>query len=380
MERTYSAMFLYNRPKQSINRNKNRDYVLSYKFVKFAVEKMETWGLKSYYHDHNAKPGSNIFDELFTTVDASRFIVVLCTRGFLKDAWGKYTSHATFAKLLDQNDSERFIAIHIDLPDKEIPDAFNTTNGLSFSANWQNEHEEWEKFKNIFGNHQHLQIPHVGVQEIGGIETDGEPNQPSEINSILQSVNQNTTNSQNAANNQNTTQTDVGLTSSVATPPSTVTSFAGTTMQTRGNREPPYGAAPSTHSQNSSVTKLKEIVGRDTDDENDLLSSLHINDVEFDNSGQSDFTENQVSTDSLKTETEKSQVCSQQPDHTERSVCPNSNSQHDCGNGQGLDLQSVLNDHQDTNGFHTESIGINRVNDCSALLPNNNSDGYGSMD
>lgn len=164
MERTYSAMFLYNRPKQSRNRKKDPDYVLSYKFVKFAVEKMETWGLKSYCHDHNAKPGSNIFDELFTTVDASRFIVVLCTRGFLKDAWGKYTSHATFAKLLDQNDSERFIAIHIDLPDQEIPDAFNTTNGLSFSANWQNEHKEWEKFKNIFGNHQHLQIPHVGIQ------------------------------------------------------------------------------------------------------------------------------------------------------------------------------------------------------------------------
>ncbi|XP_076100854.1 uncharacterized protein LOC143070455 [Mytilus galloprovincialis] len=142
-------------------------------------------------------------------------------------------------------------------------------------------------------------------------------------------------------------------------------------MQTNGNREPPDGAAPSTHPQNSSVTKLKEIVSRDTVDENDLLSSLNINDEEFDNSGQSNFTENQVSTDSLKTETTKSRVCSQQPDDTERFVCPNSNSQHDCGNDQGLNLQSVLTDQHDTNGSNMESIGINRVN---ALLPNYNSD------
>lgn len=151
---------------------------------------MKTWGLDStYYHDRNAKPGSNIFDELFNTVDASRFIVVLCTKGFITDAWGKYTSHATFAKLLDQNDSKRFIAIHIDLTDQQIPEAFNTMIGLSFSVNWQNEHEEWEKFRNILvkykqhvyatgtdvvplirdypsirDSYQHLQTPHVGIQ------------------------------------------------------------------------------------------------------------------------------------------------------------------------------------------------------------------------
>lgn len=90
----------------------------------------------------------------------------------------------------------------------------------------------------------------------------------------------------------------------------------------------------------------------------------------------------QVSTDSLKIETKNSQVCSQRSDHSERFVCSTGeylNSQHDSGNGQGLDLQSVLNDHQDTNGLNTESIGINRVKDYSTLLPNN-SDGYESMD
>lgn len=169
------------------------------------------------------------------------------------------------------------------------------------------------------------------MTEISCIESDGEPNEPSEINSILKSVNQNTTNrsdnaiplhqqscignqhnlakmqsndssthelnSNNSAtipiatnpassstttsglhveSSQSTTQTGVGLTSSVAPLPSTETSFTrrnmeenkilphkdqtSTTMQTPGNREPPDGAAPSTYSQNSSDTKLKVIL------------------------------------------------------------------------------------------------------------------------
>lgn len=168
------------------------------------------------------------------------------------------------------------------------------------------------------------------MTEISCIESDGEPNEPSEINSILKSVNQNTTNrsdnaiplhqqscignqhnlakmqsndsstheldSNNSAtipiatnpasssttsglhveSSQSTTQTGVGLTSSVAPLPSTETSFTrrnmeenkilphkdqtSTTIQTPGNREPPDGAAPSTYSQNSSDTKLKVIL------------------------------------------------------------------------------------------------------------------------
>ncbi|XP_063432350.1 uncharacterized protein LOC134714756 isoform X2 [Mytilus trossulus] len=340
-----------------------------------------------------------------------------------------------------------------DLTDPEIPEAFYTMTGLSFSANWHNEHEEWEKFKDIFIKVKQ-QVP-AGIQEISCIESD----EPSKINSILQSVNQNTTNrsdngtplhqqlgtcnqhdlaemqsndssviyhrnsihghglvsnnsaivpiatilpfksttipSQNAANNQSTTQTGVGLTSSVTTPPSTTTSFTGrnteeniilphrdqtsTAMQMSDNGEPLDDAAPSTHSQNSSDTKLKEIVGRDTIDKNGLLCSLKLNEEELENCDQSNSIDNQVSTDSLKTETEKSQVCSQQSDHIERSVCPNSNPHHDCGNDQGLNLQSILNDHQNTNGSNTYSIGINRVNDYIPPVPNN-SDGYETMD
>ncbi|VDH93044.1 Hypothetical predicted protein, partial [Mytilus galloprovincialis] len=307
MERTYPyrAMFLYNRPRLSSNRNSDSDYVLSHNFVKFAVEKMEMWGFyNSYYHDRNATPGSNIFDELFETVDASRFIVVLCTRGFLIDAWGKYTSHATFAKLLNQNDSKRFIAIHIDLQDQQIPESFNTMIGISFSANWQNEYEEWDKFKNLLvkvnqpvpatvvplipadltnrGNNQHFQATCVGIQAISGIETDGEHNESSDINRTIQSVNGNTTNINGvgltSANNPpstvisttgNNMEENISLTQKAKAVPSTSTTMQTpgikaqsvqsktTTMQTPGNREPPESAPTPNNSQNSSESNFK---------------------------------------------------------------------------------------------------------------------------
>ncbi|CAC5410789.1 unnamed protein product [Mytilus coruscus] len=510
MERGYSydAMFLYNKPKLTSNRYQNPDHVLSFNVVKFAVDKMATWGFdNSYYHERNATPGSYIFDEFFETVEASRFIVVLCTKGFLTDSWGKYTSHAAFAKLLDKNDSKRFIALHIGLKDQQIPAAFNTMIGLSFSANWQNENEEWEKFKNILvkvkqpvhdtgvdvvpliqaisgsqnptnrGNHQHPQTGHVGIQAISGIEIDGEPNEPSETNSKLQSVNQNTTNrsdngnplnqqsgggnqhnldemqsndssviyqrnstngldsnksatvsittntatkstttaSQNTENNQSTTKTGVGLTSSVATPPNTVVSTIGnsmeeniiltqkaqavaststtmktsgttaqavastsTTMQTSASREPPDGAATLTNSQNSSDTNSKNVVGRDNDDEDYIFSSLNRNDVIPDNSDQSisNSTENQLSTDSL---IKKSHFCPLPPEQLVRPKDERLNSHHDSGYAPSMDLHVVVSDHQETNGFNTSSIGTNRPNANSGALLTNNRYGYKSI-
>ncbi|XP_052099292.1 serine-rich adhesin for platelets-like [Mytilus californianus] len=533
MERgcSYHAMFIYNKPKLKNNRKKNRDFEVSFEVVKFAVDKMATWGFeKTYYHDRDALPGSNIFGEFFDTVKASRFTVVVLTKGFLSDCWGKYKSQAAFTKLIDQDKSKRFIAMYIDL--EHIPDEFNTMNSLCFSADWQNEHREWEKFKMLLNTVTHpvqdtgpdrfpmthntsgyqnailysrgtLQHPQaglagnnllVGVQETNPpnlprgnsiLETDAGPHDLPETTDNLQPVIPNTTNrsdngntsnqqsgggnqdshgfsvtqsndssiiyqrhstnglnSNNSApgaiatnptssstttaslhveNNQSTTQTGVGPTPSVVTPPNTVMATTGnnmeenivltqgaqavaststtmqtsgtraqeiasrsTTMQTSASREPPDGAATLTNSppvyiQHSSDTNLKNIVGRDNGDEDYPSSSLNRNDVEPDNSGQSisNSTDNQSSTDSLKTETKDSQ-----PEHTKRFVCPkdgHSNSQHDSGYDQGLNFDSIASDHQDTNGFNTESIGINRLNDYSALLTNN-SDRYESMD
>lgn len=46
LKKRYSAMFIYNRPKLRINRNTKPDYVLSYEFVEFAVEKNENMGFR----------------------------------------------------------------------------------------------------------------------------------------------------------------------------------------------------------------------------------------------------------------------------------------------------------------------------------------------
>ncbi|VDI06620.1 Hypothetical predicted protein [Mytilus galloprovincialis] len=163
------------------------------------------------------------------------------------------------------------------------------------------------------------------------------------------STSSSTTSSLQVENDLGTTQTSPGQTTSVATPPTTVMSTIGnnieeqaaqavssastamqtfgtraqavasksTTMQTAGtraqtvassstimhtpaSREPPDGAATLTNSppitmHNSSDTNLKNIVGRDNGNEDYLFSSLNRNDVELDNSGLSNSTNNQVS-------------------------------------------------------------------------------------
>ncbi|CAG2195390.1 unnamed protein product [Mytilus edulis] len=60
------------------------------------------------------------------TQRTSRFTVVVLTRGFLNDCWGKYKSQAAFSKLLEEDKSRRFIAMYIDLQDQQIPNEFNT--------------------------------------------------------------------------------------------------------------------------------------------------------------------------------------------------------------------------------------------------------------
>ncbi|XP_063432347.1 probable serine/threonine-protein kinase nek3 [Mytilus trossulus] len=153
MERGYSyhAMFIYNKPKLKNNRNRNQDFQVSFDVVKYAADKLASRGIRqTYYHDRDALPGSNIFGEFFDTVKASRYTVVVLTRGFLNDCWGKYKSQAAFSNLIEQDNSKRFIVLNIDLEDQQIPDEFNTMESLSFKADWQSEHTEWERFINIF--------------------------------------------------------------------------------------------------------------------------------------------------------------------------------------------------------------------------------------
>lgn len=533
MERGYSydAMFIYNRPKLKNNRNKDQDFQVSFNVVKFAVDKMATWGLKqTYYHDRDALPGNNIFGEFFDTVKASRYTVVVITRGFLNDCWGKYKSQAAFIKLLDQDRSKRFIALLIDLENHHIPDEFNTMNKLCFGADWQNECEEWEKFKKLFKKvtqpvqdtgpdpcpvthnnsgsqnatlnsrrtSQHPRAglagnnPLVGLQDTNPpnlstetnppnypransiLETDAGPHDPPETTDNLQPVIPNTTNrsgngntsnqqsgggnqhslgfsvtqsndssviyqrnstnglncnssasvaiatqttssstttaSLHVENSQSTTQTGVGLTSSVTTPPNTVMSTTGnnmeeniiltqaaqavasnsTTMKTSGTRMPPDGAATLTNPQTldaHSDTNLKNIVGRDNGNEDYLFSSLNRNDVELDNSGQSisNSTDNQMSNNALKIEIKKGHTIPWQSDHmrTGEQLVQSKDeiaiAQQDRRSVPSLNVNSIATDCHDTYGSNIKSIGTKRPNVYSPPVTNS-SDGYVSMD
>jgi hypothetical protein len=158
----YHANFIYNQPKLKNNRHKNPDWETSLEVVKFIVELMRKWGYdRTYYHDRDALPGGNVFTEFFTAVKKSSFTMVIFTKGFLQDCWGKYKSQAAFSKLLDDSKSNRFIAVYVDIDDDHIPDELRNFSSMSFSANWRDEMNEWNKLRNLI---KHISNP---IQDTG---------------------------------------------------------------------------------------------------------------------------------------------------------------------------------------------------------------------
>jgi hypothetical protein len=146
----YHANLIYNRPELKNKRNTNPDWVTSLAVVKFIVELMRDWRYdKTYYHDRDALPGGNIFTEFFTAVKKSSFTIVIVTKGFVDDCWGRYKSQAAFFKLLQNSKSNRFIAVYVDIDDHQIPEELCTMLCMSFSANWRDEREEWNKLRNL---------------------------------------------------------------------------------------------------------------------------------------------------------------------------------------------------------------------------------------
>ena len=146
----YHANFIYNQPKLKNNRHKNLDWETSLAVVKFIVELMRGWRYdKTYYHDRDALPGGNIFDEFFTAVKKSSYTIVIVTKGFVDDCWGRYKSQAAFIKLLENSKSKRFIAVYIDIDDHHIPQELSTMEPMVFSANWRTEMEEWNRLRDL---------------------------------------------------------------------------------------------------------------------------------------------------------------------------------------------------------------------------------------
>ena len=146
----YHANLIYNRPEHKNKRSTNPDWVTSLAVVQFIVKLMREWGCdRTYYHDRDALPGGNVFTEFFTTIKKSSYTIVIVTKGFVEDCWGMYKSQAAFIKLLQNSNSNRFIAVYVDIDDHQIPEELCTRLCMSFSANWRDEREEWNKLRNL---------------------------------------------------------------------------------------------------------------------------------------------------------------------------------------------------------------------------------------
>lgn len=146
----YHANFIYNRPKLKNNRHTNPDWVTSLAVVQFIVELMREWRYdKTYYYDRDALPGGNVFTEFFTAIKKSSFTIVIVTKGFVDDCWVRYKSQAAFLKLLENSKSNRFIAVFVDIDNHHIPEELCCMIPMSFSANWRNETEEWNRLHHL---------------------------------------------------------------------------------------------------------------------------------------------------------------------------------------------------------------------------------------
>jgi hypothetical protein len=66
-------------------------------------------------------PGGNVFTEFFTTIKKSSYTIVIVTKGFVEDCWGMYKFQAAFIKHIQNSNSNRFIAVYVDIDDHHIP-------------------------------------------------------------------------------------------------------------------------------------------------------------------------------------------------------------------------------------------------------------------
>ena len=100
---------------------------------------------KSYYHKRDARPGRNIFDELFRVIKESVFTIVILTPGFLKNQWGKYSRQSAFKKLLDKDEDHRLKALVFGLSKADIPQGLCNHHVSHFHDNSEEDDLEWTK-------------------------------------------------------------------------------------------------------------------------------------------------------------------------------------------------------------------------------------------
>ncbi|KAL5017148.1 hypothetical protein ScPMuIL_006737 [Solemya velum] len=124
------------------------DNKISLEVAEHIVQKLESWGYsKCYYHERDALPGRNIFDELFRVINGSQWTIVVLTREFVRDCWGKYRQQSAFKNLLDKDDSRRLLPVVVGLQEEEIPDNLNVLTVTYLEGKWRKNSTAWEKLK-----------------------------------------------------------------------------------------------------------------------------------------------------------------------------------------------------------------------------------------
>ncbi|XP_046565933.1 uncharacterized protein LOC124274612 [Haliotis rubra] len=132
------------------------DIEKSLKVVKKITTTLASIGLRaSYYYDRDCLPGLNVFQELFRVVEASEYIIVVLTPGFILDSWNRYTQQATFKELLERGISHRLLPLCFGLNQNlRVPVELTTQAPLEFSDDWENDEASWQKLRRVFTKHR----------------------------------------------------------------------------------------------------------------------------------------------------------------------------------------------------------------------------------
>ncbi|XP_067657652.1 uncharacterized protein [Haliotis asinina] len=146
------------------------DIEKSLKVAEKIIDKLAAIGLgASYYYDRDCLPGSNVFEELFRVVEASEYIIVVLTPGFVLGTWTRYIQQATFKELLDRGASHRFLPLCFGLNQNlRVPVELTTQASLEFSADWENDEGSWQKLRRVFTEQRSISnFSMYGNQRIG---------------------------------------------------------------------------------------------------------------------------------------------------------------------------------------------------------------------
>lgn len=149
----YDFNVIYHRKSNDESDNDNHDSELALSFTKFLVQKLSEFGFrKGYYSDRDATGGTNIFEELCRVVDLSWITIVVLTPGLQKSSWNEYCRQTCFKKLLDKNQSYRFIPLSLGVKKESLPEELNLQEVIYFNKDHFKDDDSsqcWSRLKQV---------------------------------------------------------------------------------------------------------------------------------------------------------------------------------------------------------------------------------------